>query len=137
MVDWYLLFRMLCCKSKPPRPTIVLHGFAIVNLGFYLSLLAHTARASNLRQDLITAKVSCVITKQSDRSIMIRQLEEQNISINNFTTYILWPDTNFIRDLHPESITSVSMRLSSLQYYRCKTERSHVTLELIHPPRKA
>ena len=30
----------------------------------------HTVRASNLRHDL-TAKVSCVIPKQSDRSIMM------------------------------------------------------------------
>ena len=33
----------------------------------------HTARASNLRQDLITAKVSCGIPKQSDWSIMMRK----------------------------------------------------------------
>ena len=32
----------------------------------------HTARASNMRQDLITAKVSCGIPKQSDSSFMVR-----------------------------------------------------------------
>ena len=31
----------------------------------------HTVRAPNLRYDLITAKVSCVIPKQSDWSIMM------------------------------------------------------------------
>ena len=31
----------------------------------------HTARASNMRQDFITAKVSCGIPKQSDWSIMM------------------------------------------------------------------
>ena len=44
--------------------SIVLSAIKIVGKG-------HTARASNLRQDLITAKVSCGISKQSDWSIMM------------------------------------------------------------------
>ena len=48
----------------------------------------HTARASNLRHDLITAKFSSVIPKQSDWSIMISQSGEGNININDFATLI-------------------------------------------------
>ena len=55
----------------------------------------HTVRASNLRQDLVTAKVSCEILMQSDWSIMMGYSEEQNVNITNFAA----SDTNFINDL--------------------------------------
>ena len=45
------------------------------------SSYSHTARAPNLRHDLITASVSCVILKQSDWSIMTSQSEEQSVNI--------------------------------------------------------
>ena len=50
--------------------------------------ILHTARAPNLRHDLITAKFSSVIPKQSDWSIMISLSEEGNINTNNFATLI-------------------------------------------------
>ena len=42
-----------------------------IYVGLPFAGLSHTARAPNLRHDLITAKVSCVIPKQSDWSIMM------------------------------------------------------------------
>ena len=61
------------------------YNASITNLSLR-GLPMHTARAPNLRHDMITAKFSSVIPKQSDWSIMISSSGEGNININNFAT---------------------------------------------------
>ena len=73
---WRLIFHSLIrfqlkiesANQKSDRSSVVLFG-------------KYTARASNLRQDLITVKVSYVIPKQSDWSIMINHHIKQSIII--------------------------------------------------------